>query len=137
MQTMRQATPKVDGRTAGIAIICCSGLDLPWRGLGSVERDRHRDQRRLEPRPVRSWRRGSSHIARMETEDGMSVARVTKITAASPKSFDDALRNGAERAAKTIRGITGLHVIEQKAKVEGGKITEFRVTMEVTFILEE
>jgi flavin-binding protein dodecin len=73
----------------------------------------------------------------METEDGMSVARVTKITAASPKSFDDALRNGAERAAKTIRGITGLHVIEQKAKVEGGKITEFRVTMEVTFILEE
>jgi len=37
---------------------------------------------------------------------------------------------------KTLRGITGLHVIEQKASVRNGKIDEFRVTMEVTFILE-
>ena len=33
-------------------------------------------------------------------------------------------------------GITGLHVVDQKAKVEGGKITEYRITMEVTFVLE-
>jgi flavin-binding protein dodecin len=39
-------------------------------------------------------------------------------------------------ANKTLRGITGLHVIEQKASVRNGKIDEFRVTMEVTFILE-
>ena len=66
-----------------------------------------------------------------------SVARVSKITAASTKGFDDAVRSGLERAAKTLRGITGLHVIEQKVAVKNGKLAEFRVTMEVTFILDE
>jgi len=40
------------------------------------------------------------------------------------------------RASRTLRGITGRHVIEHKASVENGKIDEYRVTMEVTFILE-
>jgi len=62
---------------------------------------------------------------------------VSKITAASPQSFDAAVREGLERASKTLRGITGLHVLEQKASVSGGKIAEFRVTMEVTFVLDD
>jgi flavin-binding protein dodecin len=66
----------------------------------------------------------------------MAVASVSKITAASTQSFDAAVREGLERASKTLRGITGLHVVEQKASVTDGKISEFRVTMEVTFILE-
>ena len=66
----------------------------------------------------------------------MAVASVTKITAASSESFDAAVREGLARANKTVRGITGLHVIDQKANVENGKIEEYRVTMEVTFILE-
>ena len=45
-------------------------------------------------------------------------------------------KEGLARASKTVRGITGLHVIEHKASVENGKIDEYRVTMEVTFILE-
>ena len=67
----------------------------------------------------------------------MAVASVSKITAASPTSFDAAVQEGLSRANKTLRGITGLHVIEQKASVRNGNIEEFRVTMEVTFILEE
>jgi flavin-binding protein dodecin len=67
----------------------------------------------------------------------MSVARVTKITAASRSSFDDAVRGGFERASRTLHGITGLHIIEQKAKVENNRISEYRVTMEVTFVLDE
>ena len=67
----------------------------------------------------------------------MAVASVSKITAASPTSFDVAVQEGLARANTTLRGITGLHVIEQKASVRDGKIDEFRVTMEVTFILEE
>ena len=67
----------------------------------------------------------------------MAVARVTKITASSPKGWQDAVQEGLKRAAKTVRGITGLHVIEEKAHVEKGKITEYRVTMEITFILED
>jgi len=67
----------------------------------------------------------------------MAVATVTKITAASSKSFDDAVKDGLMRANKTLRGITGLHVVEQKASVKDGTIAEFRVTMEITFILED
>ena len=65
-----------------------------------------------------------------------AVARVTKITAASTKSFQDAVESGLKRAAKTVRGITGLEVIEQKAKVEDNRIAEYRATIEITFILE-
>ena len=67
----------------------------------------------------------------------MAVARVTEITASSPKGFDDAVQEGMARAAKTLRGITGLEVTSLKAKVDDGKITEFRATMRVTFILED
>lgn len=70
-------------------------------------------------------------------EDDMSVARVSKITAASSNSFDDAVRSGLERASRTLRGITGLHVLEQKAAVHNGRVSEYRVTMEVTFILDD
>jgi flavin-binding protein dodecin len=69
-------------------------------------------------------------------EEPMAVARVTKITASSTKGFDAAVQEGLKRASKTVRGITGLHVIDQKASVKNGKIDEYRVTMEVTFILE-
>jgi flavin-binding protein dodecin len=69
-------------------------------------------------------------------EVAMAVARVSKITASSTKSFQDAVNTGLARAAKTLRGITGLEVVSQKAKVVKGKIAEYRVTMEVTFVLE-
>lgn len=66
----------------------------------------------------------------------MAVARVTKVTSSSTKSFQDAIDSGLTRAAETLRGITGLMVIEQKAKVVSGKITEYRATIEITFVLD-
>ena len=53
----------------------------------------------------------------------MAVASVSKITAASPTSFDAAVHEGLSRANKTLRGITGLHVIEQKASVRMARST--------------
>ncbi|MBM3600871.1 MAG: dodecin domain-containing protein [Alphaproteobacteria bacterium] len=66
----------------------------------------------------------------------MSVARVSKIVSASNKSFDDAVSSGLARAAKTVRGIKGVEIIRQNATVNKGKIAEYRVTMEITFVLE-
>ena len=66
----------------------------------------------------------------------MAVARVTKITAASPQGFQQAAEEGLQRATTTLRGITGFEVSSLKGKVEDGKITEYRVTLEITFILE-
>ncbi len=67
----------------------------------------------------------------------MAVARVTKITASSPTGFQNAIEDGLTRASKSLRGITGLEVLSQKAKVEDGKIVEYRATIEVTFVLED
>ncbi|GGB91692.1 hypothetical protein GCM10011363_05360 [Marivita lacus] len=67
----------------------------------------------------------------------MSVARVTEISATSPNSFDEATRMGIERASKTLRGMTGAWVKDQNVMIEGGKITEFKVNLAVTFILDD
>jgi dodecin len=64
------------------------------------------------------------------------VARITEVISGSPKSFDDAIIVGFKRASKTLRGITGLKVKDQRCKVEDGKIIEYRVTLEVLFVLE-
>ena len=67
----------------------------------------------------------------------MAIAKVTEIWSASPKSFDDAVRIGIERASKTLQNIKSAWIQEQKAKIENGKITEYRVNMKVTFILKD
>ena len=67
----------------------------------------------------------------------MAIASVSTITSASPIGWQDAIQRGFERARKTLRNITGLQVVEEKARVEDGKITEFLVTLRVIFILDE
>ena len=67
----------------------------------------------------------------------MAVARITEVVCASTESFDQAIREGIDRAARTLRGMTGLHVLEQKAKIEDGKIKEYRVHLKITFVLDE
>jgi len=64
------------------------------------------------------------------------VARVSEIIAGSPISFDDAIRVGFERANKTLRNITGMRILEQRVAIEDGRIQEYRVRMEVIFVLE-
>lgn len=66
----------------------------------------------------------------------MSVARVTEISSTSEKSFEDAIRLGLERATKTLRGVTSAWVKDQRVKLNDGKVTEYQVNMEVTFVLE-
>lgn len=67
----------------------------------------------------------------------MSVARVTEIIASSPKSFDDALDIGVERATKTLKNVQNAWVQDQKVVVTDGKISAYRVTLKVTFVLDD
>jgi len=67
----------------------------------------------------------------------MSIAKVTEVISSSPKSFDDALESGLKRAAKTLKGITGAWIADQKVTVKDGKIEEYRVVMKVTFVLAD
>jgi len=64
------------------------------------------------------------------------VARVTEVIAASPVSFEEAIKVGFKRANRTLRGITGMRVLEQTVSVQDEKIEEYRVRLEVIFVLE-
>jgi len=67
----------------------------------------------------------------------MSVAKITEIQASSTKSFDDAINEGIARANKTLRNLTGAWVKSQKVVIQNGKISEYRVLMKVSFILQD
>lgn len=67
----------------------------------------------------------------------MTIARVTEISATSPTSFDDAVKEGIERASKTLRNITGAWVKDQNVMIENDKISAYRVNLAVTFVLED
>jgi len=67
----------------------------------------------------------------------MSVAKVTEITATSPESFEAAIQNGLGRASRTLKNIQGAWIKEQKVVWGGSKVSEYRVTMKVTFVLED
>lgn len=66
----------------------------------------------------------------------MSIARVTEITSSSTVSFEDAVNQGIARADKTLKNVEGAWIQDQKVVVKGGQITEYRVNMKITFILE-
>ncbi len=64
------------------------------------------------------------------------VARVSEVVAGSAKGFDDAVKIAFERANATLRNITGMKIMEFRVNCEGGKIKEYRVRLEVIFVLE-
>jgi hypothetical protein len=68
----------------------------------------------------------------------MSVAKVTEIIASSTKSFDDAIIIGVARAHKTLKNLKSAWVQNQQIKLDNnGKITEYRVQLKITFLIEE
>jgi dodecin len=70
-------------------------------------------------------------------EGQMSVAKVSEISATSSKSFEDALKQGIERANKTLRNVRTAWVKEQQVHVTKGSITEYQVNMLVTFVIDD
>jgi flavin-binding protein dodecin len=67
----------------------------------------------------------------------MSVAKVSEISATSPKSFEDAIQQGLARASKTLRDIRGAWIKEQHVRCASGKVVEYQVNMMVTFVLDD
>lgn len=67
----------------------------------------------------------------------MSVAKIVELTSSSKESFDDAVKSGVERACKTLENVKGAWVKDQKVSVTDGKIIEYRVTLKITFVLED
>ncbi len=67
----------------------------------------------------------------------MSIAKVTEVISSSEESFEHAIKEGVKRASKTLKNVKSVWVKDQNAMVDNGKVTEFRVTMMVTFVLDD
>jgi hypothetical protein len=65
----------------------------------------------------------------------MSVAKTIEITAESTKSFDAAVKEGIERAGKTVEGIKSAWIEDHVVLVKDGAINGYRVRLKVTFEL--
>ena len=64
------------------------------------------------------------------------VAKVVTIIGSSPESFAKAADAAVQEAAKTLRGISGAHVVSMSAEVEGDRITTYRTTVNIAFAVE-
>jgi len=71
------------------------------------------------------------------TQEHMSVATVTEISAISEKGFEDAVQQAIARANKTLRNVEGAWVKDQNVMIEDGNIKGYKVNLEVTFVLED
>jgi dodecin len=68
----------------------------------------------------------------------MSVAKVSEIIVSSTKSFDDAIKMGVARSQKTLRNLKSAWVENQQVKLDSeGNITEYRVQLKVTFLIDD
>lgn len=67
----------------------------------------------------------------------MSVGKVSEITASSTKSFEDALQQGITRATKTLENVRSAWIQDHEVVIDNGKITEYKIKMKITFVLND
>ena len=67
----------------------------------------------------------------------MTVARVVELSAVSPQGFEEAIREGVNRATKTLRNVEGCWVKDMNVLIENGSIVGYKVNLAITFVLED
>lgn len=80
----------------------------------------------------------NQHINRALPRKGgsmSSIAKVIEVIAESDKSWDDAAQNALTEAAKTVDNIQEIWVASMKAIVEKNRITRYRITAKITFLV--
>jgi len=67
----------------------------------------------------------------------MSVIKVIELMASSKKSWEDAAQQAINSASKSVKNIRSVYVKEHAAQVENNVITAYRVTVNLSFEVEE
>lgn len=65
----------------------------------------------------------------------MTVAKIIEVSARSSKSFEAAIQAGIDRVNDSVDQVSGVWIQDQKAVVKNGKISDYQVTMKVTFVV--
>jgi flavin-binding protein dodecin len=65
------------------------------------------------------------------------IYRMVEIVGTSPQGVDDAIRNGIERAHRTLRNLDWFQVTEIRGHLEDGQVADWQITMKVGFRLDD
>jgi len=84
---------------------------------------------------LRAPLKAPSVTAFQKQEDAMAVAKVIEVTAGSKKGLEDAIEQGMAKASDSLENIEGAWIQDIKVTAKNGKISEWRVNMKVTFVL--
>lgn len=66
----------------------------------------------------------------------MTIAKIIEISSDSTTSFQDAIESGIKRAERTVKNVRGAWISEQKLTIDNGNITNYRVIMRVSFVID-
>ncbi|AUG79082.1 hypothetical protein CFP65_4332 [Kitasatospora sp. MMS16-BH015] len=65
------------------------------------------------------------------------VYRVTEIVGSSPESIDAAIRNGVDRASRTLRNLDWFEVTQIRGHLAEGAVAHYQVGLKLGFRLDE
>ena len=66
----------------------------------------------------------------------MSIAKVVEVNSSSNKSFEDAIQTGISKVTETVKNVQGAWINEQNVVIKDNKITEYRVNLKISFLVE-
>ena len=66
----------------------------------------------------------------------MAIAKVVEVTSSSQKSFEDAIQTGISKVTETVKNVQGAWINEQKVIIQDNKITEYRVNLKISFVVD-
>ena len=74
-----------------------------------------------------------NYLLSIQKFNAMPVLKVIEVLASSEKGWEDATREAVKMAAKTVKAIRSVYVQDMSAVVKNDDVTEFRVTVRITF----
>ena len=66
-----------------------------------------------------------------------NVYKHIRLTGTSSSSLEDAVNNAVERASKNLRDLRWFQVVETRGSVDGDHVSQWQVTVEIGFHLED
>jgi flavin-binding protein dodecin len=67
----------------------------------------------------------------------MTAVKIIKVLGTSTESWEDAAHEAVAQASESVDDIHGVEVEDWTANVEGGRITEYKTTVEIAFPVHE
>ena len=66
----------------------------------------------------------------------MAIAKIVEVNSSSQKSFEEAIQTGIAKVTETVKNVQGAWINEQKVVIKDDKITEYRVNLKISFLVE-